>query len=80
MAVEEVSCHNAVTVIINAPVKKKKKWDLEWEANDLPTVPLILNTQKVEAHHRLAVYLQAPKKANQDSHAQGPSAKGDQSA
>ena len=41
---------------ISLPLKSGKKRGVEWASKDLPTIPVLVNTKKIEAHMRLAVF------------------------
>ena len=59
MVFESVSWEHKIT--ISMPLKKRKH-SVEWEAKDLPSVPLLINKKPIKAHERLVVVLAPPKK------------------
>jgi flagellar biosynthesis GTPase FlhF len=54
MSLENVSWEH--TVKVSLPLKSGKKRAVEWASKDLPTIPVLMNKQKIEAHMRLAVF------------------------
>ena len=61
MVLESVSWEHKIT--ISMPLKKRKHV-VDWDAKDLPSVPLLINKKPVKAHQRLVVF-QAPTKKDE---------------
>ncbi len=53
MSLENVSQEQ--TVKLSLPLKSKKR-SVEWSSSDLPTIPILVNKKKIEAHVRLAMF------------------------
>jgi hypothetical protein len=54
MSIENVDWEHSMK--ISLPLKSGKKRAVEWASKDLPTIPVLMNAKKIEAHMRLAVF------------------------
>jgi hypothetical protein len=60
MSIENLSWEYKVTLTM--PTKKPKKSIVQWDAQDLPTIPILVNKERIEEHTRLILHQQLPKK------------------
>ena len=43
-------------IVMNLPIKRQRKHTVEWAAQDLPKVELLINKKAIKAHQRLVVF------------------------
>ena len=49
------------SVELEMPLKKRKKQSVQWIAQDLPSVSILVNKKPIKEHTRLVVHQQVPK-------------------
>ena len=59
MTLDLVGWSHKVTLF--PPLPKKPKHEVQWEATDLPTVPVMVNKKAIKAHTRLVVHQEQQK-------------------
>ena len=67
MRTSDASMSNIVLEPINAKVSmtmqmpfKKRKTSVNWDASDMPTIPVIVNNSAIKKHKLLALYMPTP--------------------
>ena len=50
------------SVDIEMPSKKRKKQSVQWDAQDLPSISILVNKKAIKEHTRLVVHQQIPKR------------------
>ena len=58
MVIDQVLWEHKVT--LSMPFKKAKH-TVQWQQQDLPTIPVLLNPKAINKHQRLVVYQPIPK-------------------
>ena len=61
MVIDQVSWEHKVT--LSMPFKKAKH-TVQWQQQDLPTIPVLLKPKSIKKHKRLVVYQPIPKTDN----------------
>ena len=62
------------SVDIEMPLKKRKKQSVQWNAQGLPSISILVDKKAIKEHTRLVVHQQVPKRQSGESRSSAPGA------